>query len=487
MKKWLAFLASIVAFSWLAWRLVSPSPPAEAGGAIMVYCAAGVRPPVEACVKSFGRPVELSFGGSQALLASATVSKQGDLFIPGDDSYLRIAREKGLLAETIPLARMRPVLAVRKGNPKGVRTLADLLRKEVTLVLPSPEATASGKLVKEALEKAGRWAEVDARKAVSKPTVNDVANDLKLGVADAGFVWDATVRQYPELEAVPVPELAGAAATISAGVLRSSERPAAALRFARWLAAPDRGGPEFAKDGYEPAGGDPWDETPTVLMFGGAMLRPALEPTIQAFERREGCAVTRVYDGCGILVGRMKTGVRPDLYFACDVSFMTQVKDRFPTSQDVSINQLVILVKKGNPHGIAALKDLAKPGLRLGIGNEKQCALGVITQETFVQSKLREAIEKNVVSRQPTGDLLVNQIRAGPLDAIVAYLSNSTGSGDALEAIKVDLPCAMATQPVAVDPQSPRRQLASRLVEAFLSENSKAVFKAEGFRWKQEP
>jgi len=485
-KTWLAFLASLVAFSWLAWKLLSPSGVPEEGGAIMVYCAAGIRPPVEAGARSLGHPVELTYGGSQTLLATAEVSRKGDLYIPADESYLQLARAKGLVVETVPLARMRPVLAVRKGNPKGIHSVLDLSRADVQVSFPSADATASGKLVKAALERAGRWTDLDGRKPVSKPTVNDVANDLKLGVVDAGFVWDATVRQYPELEAVAAPELEGVTASISAGVLKWSARPAAALRFARWLASPDRGGPEFAKGGYETSGGDAWEEQPTILMFGGAMLRPAIEPTIRAFERREGCQVTRVYNGCGILVGQMRTGARPDLYFACDQSFMAEVKDRFPAPRDVSVNQLVILVKKGNPHGIASLKDLAKPGLRVGIGNEKQCALGVITQETLVQTKLREPVEKNIVTRLPTGDLLVNQMRAGALDAVVAYLSNATGSADALDAIRVDLPCAMATQPVGVDPQSPRRQIALRLVDAFLSEESKATFTSEGFRWKLE-
>ncbi|HXX94609.1 MAG TPA: substrate-binding domain-containing protein, partial [Planctomycetota bacterium] len=461
--------------------------PREAEGAILVYCAAGIRPPVEAGSKALGSPVEISYGGSQTLLATAEVSRKGDLFIPGDESYLELARAKGLIAETIPLARMRPVLAVGRGNPKGIRSVQDLERPEVKVSFPSPEATASGKLVQAALRKAGRWAALEARRPVSKPTVNDVANDLRLGVADAGFVWDATVRQFPELVELPVPELGGVWASISAGVFSWSARPAAALRLARYLAAPDRGGPAFEREGYEPAGGDLWEERPEILLFGGAMLRPAIEPTIQAFERREGCQVTRVYDGCGILVGQMRTGVRPDLYFACDRSFMAEVKDRFPAPQDVSMNQLVILVKKGNPSGIRSLKDLARPGLRVGIGNEKQCALGVLTQETLVQTKLRDPVEKNIVTRVPTGDLLVNQMRSGALDAVVAYLSNAAGSAEILEAIRVDLPCAMATQPVAVDPNSPRRRIASRLVERLRSAESKAAFLSEGFQWKEAP
>src|SRR5256885_12146036 len=91
-----------------------------------------------------------------------------------------------------------------------------------------------------------------------------------------------------------------------------------------------------------------------------SMLRPAIEETIADFERREGVSVTRVYNGCGILVAAMKAGERPDAYFACDKSFMDQVNDLFLDARDVSQNQLVILVHKGNPRGVHSLKDLAQ-------------------------------------------------------------------------------------------------------------------------------
>ena len=94
--------------------------------------------------------------------------------------------------------------------------------------------------------------------------------------------------------------------------------------------------------------------------------------TITAFEQREGCRVTRVYNGCGILVAQMKAGEHPDAYFSCDNSFMVQVTDLFIDPADVSINHLVIVVPKGNPRHIASLKDLGQPGLRVGVGHEKQ-------------------------------------------------------------------------------------------------------------------
>jgi molybdenum ABC transporter molybdate-binding protein len=479
-----AFAASVFVFVVLAAKLFI-GPKSTPGGPLLVYCAAGLRQPVEAAVKAYGGDIQLQFGGSQTLLANLELTRKGDLYIPADDSYLQLARSKGLTAESLPLAKMVPVLAVAKGNPKGIRSLGDLVRDDVRLAQANPDAAAIGKLVRESLRRSGKWERVSGKTIVFTATVNEVANNLKLGSADAGFVWDATVRQYPELERVPGIDF-DAVANVPVAVLKSSASPTAALRFARFLAARDRGLPEFAKSGFAVVEGDAWEEKPSLLLYSGAMLRPAIEKTITAFEEREGCSVTRVYNGCGILVGQMKTGAKPDVYFACDAQFMSMVKEAFPAPIDVSLNQLVVLVPKGNPKGIKSLKDMAQPGLRIGVGHEKQCALGMITQETLKQSRVHAEVMKNVVVQTPTGDMLVNQLRTGSLDAVVAYFSNAVSAADSLEAYPVDVPCALAVQPVAVARDASRKQIASRLIDALRSAESRARFEAEGFRWRAD-
>ncbi|HLY08726.1 MAG TPA: molybdate ABC transporter substrate-binding protein [Planctomycetota bacterium] len=478
------FMVSLAVFIVLALKIFNPTSPApQAEEPLLIYCAAGLRQAVEDAAKSYGHDVRLQFGGSQTLLANAEMTKKGDLYIPADDSYLAIARSKKLIAEAIPLARMTPVLAVAKGNPKGVHGLADLLKPDVRLAQANPDTAAVGKLVRGALEKQGAWEALKTKTLVFKPTVNDVANDLKLGSADAAFVWDTTVRQYPDLERVAGVDF-GVTGSVSVAVLSSSPAPAAALRFARYLSAPDRGLVEFAKNGFETLGGDPWAETPALLLYAGAMLRPAIEKTVAAFEAREGCTVTRVYNGCGILIGQMEAGGKPDLYFACDAQFLAQVKEKFLPALEVSQNQLVILIPKGNPKGIRTLRDLAKPGVRVGVGHEKQCALGKLTQETLVQSKLESEVMKNVVVQAPTGDMLVNQLRTGSLDAVVAYVSNGVSAADVLEALPIDVPCALAVQPVAVAKAAAHPKIAARLIEALRSAESRARFEAEGFTWR---
>jgi molybdate transport system substrate-binding protein len=85
----------------------------------------------------------------------------------------------------------------------------------------------------------------------------------------------------------------------------------------------------------------------------------------------------------------------------------------------------------------------------------------------------------------PTGDMLVNQMLTGSLDAAVTYLSNAVGAGDRLDAVRIQgIKCSIATQPFAVWKDTPYQQLAARLHAALRSAESRARFENEGFQWQ---
>ncbi len=476
----------------LQWQSRTSRPVAGAGGKpLVVFCAAGIKPPVEAVAReyeqTFGVRVQLQYGGSGTLLSNLRVADAGDLFLAADESYMKAAREFGLLAETIPLARMRPVIAVAKGNPRNIRTLEDLQRTDVRVAMANPDAASIGRTVRALLQQAGQWAGLEKHITVFKPTVNDVANDVKIGSVDAGIVWDATARQYPELELVPVPLFDQATETISIGVLKRSTQPAAALRFARYLGARDQGLKQFAKFHYQPVDGDEWAECPEIVLFSGAMLRPGIEKTLKEFEQREGCRFTTVYNGCGVLVAQMRAGQRPDAYFSCDTSFMRSVADLYLDPVDVVDNQLMIIVAKGNPKGIRTVQDLTKPGLRIGLPHHEKSAMGNIAWKMLVQMNVYDALAPNLSVESPTGDFLINQIRTGSLDAIIACHSNWTGVREHLDAIPIDDPLARMTQPYAVGRNTRYKLMLARLQDALTTAASRERFEAEGFGWRFGP
>ncbi len=158
---WLSFLASVLVLGTLVALLAWPGPAGGEGQGtpIFLYCAAGIRRPVEKIAREYevqyGVPVQVRYQGSATILDEADRSKAGDLFLPADNSYLKDAHRRNMIDEVIPIAKMRPVLGVRKGNPKGIHSLEDLLASDARMSQADPDAAAIGKVAREILTRAG--------------------------------------------------------------------------------------------------------------------------------------------------------------------------------------------------------------------------------------------------------------------------------------------------------------------------------------------
>src|ERR1043166_933446 len=253
----LLFFAAIVAITMtfgVVALLRTPGTGKRKSPALLIHGAASLKIPMEQIAADYlgetGTRVELSFGGSQTLLANIQITHHGDLYLPADDSYLTLAREKKLIKETFPLAEQTAVLAVAKGNPKQIRALADFRDSPFTLSQAKPDTAAIGKLVRAATEANGLWTALRSRTAVLKPAVTDAANDVKLGAVDAAFVWDSMARQYPDLEFIRLSELENVRAKVAVGVLNCSKQHDAAFAFARFIAAPEKGSKRFQQNGF---------------------------------------------------------------------------------------------------------------------------------------------------------------------------------------------------------------------------------------------
>ena len=475
--------------------------PAEAGDAkqantLLMYCAAGMRLPVEQIVadyeKEYGVSVQLQYGGSNTLLSQLSVAKTGDLYLAGDDSYIQMAQERGLVREAIPLAKMRPVIAVKAGNPKEIQAVDDLLREDVISALGNPDQAAIGKKTRALLTKSNHWAKLEPHvtaTGVYKPTVPEVANDVKLGSVDAGVVWDTTLALYPDLEAVRTPELDAGTALVSIGVLTDAEQATEALRFARYLSARDRGLPTFAKNGFETVEGDVWAKTPEITFFCGSVNRRAVERLIQQFERREGAVVNTIYNGCGILTAQMKT-IRdqkqgsgfPDTYMACDRYYLDNVKDWFQEDVDISDTEVVIAVPKGNPAGIRTLKDLTKEGMRVAIGQPEQCTIGVLTIDLLKAEGVYDEVMKNVVTQTATSAMLLPTVTTKSVDAALTYATDTQAEADKVDSIVIESDAATAIQPFAIATSSDHKELSRRLYRAVAA--ARTTFEAVGFHFR---
>lgn len=512
-----ALLAGGLAVISASTFLLSTGGPGQApeGDSLTMYCAAGIRVPVEEVAaeyeKKYGVHIELQYGGSNTLLNQIQIDRYGtaDLYLAADDFYTDKAHEDGLAEERLSIAFMRPVIAVPKGNPKNITSIRDLLRDDVRVSMGNPEQAAVGRAVRKRLKKheidgSDLWTLLEEHVTeigVFKPTVNDVANDVVIGTgtgtADASIVWDSTVampKYADDLMAVPVDELDGDPNLISICVLKSSQQPTAALKFARYLTARDRGLPVFEKYGMRPIDGDLWVENPEITFFCGAINRRAIEDVIDEFSQREGVLVKATYNGCGVLTSNMKTidGQNPelgfpDVYMACDRYYLDNVKDWFQDDANVSDAEIVIAVPKGNDR-VKSLADLLKPGVRVAIGQPEQCTIGALTRRLLDEEGLYDKLlekqkqEGEVVVEKSSSAMLIPDVAQGHVDATIAYITDTIAAKDEVDIIRIESTLNRAIQPFSIARTSVHKHLGRRLFDRI--KGAKKSFEKAGFRFR---
>jgi molybdenum ABC transporter molybdate-binding protein len=508
-----ALLVSGIAVIGAAGFLLSLGGPGKTarGQTLTMYCAAGIRVPVEEVAEEYeakyGVHIELQFEGSNSLLTKIQANKfdTSDLYLAADDFYTDKAKELGLARESLQIAYMRPVIAVPKENKAGIKTIHDLLGEDVRVALGNPDQAAVGRAVRKRLKRiesgdSDLWTKLEAhvtKVGVFKPTVNDVANDVRIGTVDAAIVWDSTVampKYRDHLTAIPVDELDGDPNLISICVLTSSQKPTEALRFARYLSARDRGLPVFEKYGMRPVDGDVWVENPEITFFCGAVNRRAVAQVIEEFQIREGVTVNTVYDGCGILTSRMKTisdqdtslGF-PDVYMACDRYYLENVKDWFQDDVDVSDAEIVLAVPKGSDK-VKSLGDLLKPGIRVAIGEPEQCTIGALTRRMLTREAIYEKLkakqqkDDEVVVEKPSSAMLIPDVIAGHVDVAIAYVTDTLAVNNDIDIVRIESPLKLAVQPFSVSRSSLHKHLDRRLFDRVAA--AKEEFETAGFHFR---
>ena len=490
------FIASVLIVGLLFLMLSNDKPGPTETEELVLYCAAGMRYPLQEIMtkyqEEYGIKISAQFEGSNTLLSKLEVSKLGDLYLAADSSYINMAREKGLAQESLRLARMKPVIVVHKDN-ETIKSVDDLLKPEHRVALGNPDAAAIGKKTRKLLTKTGHWEALDknvTENGVYKPTVNEVAIDVRLGSVHAGVIWDATAVQFPDLKQIPCSALDAGDSSIEVCVLKSSKQPTAALKFARYIASRDRGLETFGKKGFRIAEGDIWEEHPELTFFAGSVNSGALEGIIKSFEQREGVTVNTVYNGCGILTSQMRSMIKtqgkgfPDSYMACDVYYLKAVQDLFEKGVHVSDTDIVLVVQKGNPKKIGNISDLTKDGIRVALGHPKQCTIGILSRRLLEDAKAYKPLTENgnLVSETTSSALLIPNITTGAADAVLAYRSDTLAEREKLEVIDIDSDLAKAIQPYSTARSSQHKALSGRLFDAIA--RSRDQFEKAGFNWR---
>jgi len=233
----------------------------------------------------------------------------------------------------------------------------------------------------------------------------------------------------------------------------------------------------------------------TLTVLAAASLTESFNEIGKLFESQNpGTKVIFSFSGSQQLAQQLNNGIPADVFASASPKYMDAavqasrvVKD---TSQVFPKNRLVVIFPKNNPGGIVMLADLAKPGLKIDLGDKSvpvgQYALDFmdkVSKDPAYGADYKNNVLKNVVSYEDNVKAVVTKVALGEVDAGIVYVTDVTGSA-ASKIIELEIPDAfnvIATYPIATISDSKVPDQAKAFIDLVLSKEGQAILVKYGF------
>ncbi len=220
---------------------------------LVVLCGNSFVPPAETLIEQFkaktGADVVYTSAGSEDFLPLVKAGRKGDILIT-HDPYLDYVKEAKAHLDDAQVGFVAPVLAVAKGNPKGLKRVEDLTQADLRVGLSNPKYSTCGEMVFKLLEKKGIKEKVlkNVGNRLTKGH-NDLGTLMQTGAVDAVIMWNGVAHNFKEhLVIVPTPYEYDTTIRVHVIGLSYSKHPDLVRQFVSF--AKEKGKGIFASYGY---------------------------------------------------------------------------------------------------------------------------------------------------------------------------------------------------------------------------------------------
>ncbi|MFC1672257.1 substrate-binding domain-containing protein, partial [Planctomycetota bacterium] len=143
----------------------------------------------------------------------------------------------------------------------------------------------------------------------------------------------------------------------------------------------------------------------------------------------------------------------------------------------------VMFVQKGNPKSINTLEDLKKPGIRIGLGDERSCAVGKKTLKILEKNRIEYSeLEKNVLYKSGTVNELGLAIQLRNVDVVILWDANARHFADYGDVVRIPPTQNMpSTIPVVLLKSSRLPDEARAFIEFVTSPEGTQVLRNKGY------
>jgi molybdate transport system substrate-binding protein len=225
---WAALVSGLVAAALGATMLASGGGAEARATPLRIYAASSL---TEA-FGSFDRAQRYEFAASSALETQIRNGAPADLFASAAPLNTQRLRRARVVEQPVPFASNRLVLIVPRPNPAGIRSVYDLRRKPVKLVVAGT-AVPVGSYTRTVLRKLG-LSSVLSKVVSQESDVKAVTGKVAFGQADAGFVYATDARPVRmQVSVIRIPAWAQPRIRYEIAVVSRSTNKAAARAWIR--------------------------------------------------------------------------------------------------------------------------------------------------------------------------------------------------------------------------------------------------------------
>lgn len=227
--------------------------------------------------------------------------------------------------------------------------------------------------------------------------------------------------------------------------------------------------------------------TKELSVFAGSASKPPLNEAAAAFEKKTGVKVYLTYGGSGTVLSQMELAKTGDIYIPGSPDYLAKAEKKQvidPTTTKI-LAYLVpaICVQPGNPQNILSLSDLAKTGLKVGIGNPDSVCVGLYAVEILDSNKLIESVFPNIVTQATSCDATATLISLKSVDAVIGWSVFQDWDPQHIERIMIkpeQLP-RLAYIPAAISTFTKDKVLAAQFIDFLVSPAGQDIFKKWGY------
>lgn len=225
-----------------------------------------------------------------------------------------------------------------------------------------------------------------------------------------------------------------------------------------------------------------------INFFCGAAVAVPMREIIANYEKETGNRINVIFGGSGTLLAQMEISRRGDVYLCGSPDYITigEKKGLLIPGTEKIVSYLVpaIIVPRENPANIQGLNDLARPKVKVGMGNPETVCLGLYGLEILDKNNLLEQVLPNVVvfakSCEDTATLAVLK----KVDAILGWNVFESWNPQEVRWIKINprqIP-RLSYIPIAIPVFVRDRKLAESFIDYVISEKrSRKIWEKYGY------